>query len=139
MNSGPARVLLDANICVALINNRSIPARRRLSYCSAGEAVMSSIVFFELVHGALKSERQGVNVEAVRNFAKRVPVIEFTEEDAMSAAEIRRLLEKQGAPIGSFDTLIAGQARARSLIVATNNLREFGRVPDLEAEDWLST
>jgi tRNA(fMet)-specific endonuclease VapC len=34
--------------------------------------------------------------------------------------------------------LIAGQARARDLILVTRNLREFARVPGLRSEDWHS-
>ena len=37
---------------------------------------------------------------------------------------------------GAFDVLIAGQARARELILVTRNVREFARVPGLNAENW---
>jgi len=32
--------------------------------------------------------------------------------------------------------MIAGQARASGLILATNNVKEFARVPGLLLEDW---
>ena len=35
-----------------------------------------------------------------------------------------------------MDTLIAGHARAEDLILVTNNVREFSRVPDLKIENW---
>lgn len=38
--------------------------------------------------------------------------------------------------MGPYDPLIAGHARARELITATNNRREFDRVPGLYVEDW---
>ena len=41
-----------------------------------------------------------------------------------------------GRPIGDFDSLIAAQALARDLIVVTNNVDEFERVPDLRIENW---
>ena len=41
-----------------------------------------------------------------------------------------------GAPIKPYDVLIAGQARARNLILVTNDTEEFLRVPDLRFEDW---
>ena len=37
---------------------------------------------------------------------------------------------------GAFDVLIAGQARARELILVTRNVREFARVPGLKTENW---
>ena len=40
--------------------------------------------------------------------------------------------EHSGRPIGPYDILIAGQARARGLVLVTANTREFARVDGLE-------
>ncbi len=63
-------------------------------------------------------------------------VLELDTEDAKQAAEIRAYLAIQGTPIGPYDVLIAGQARARNLTLITHNVREFTRVPKLNVEDW---
>ena len=47
-----------------------------------------------------------------------------------------RVLERKGTPIGPMDMLIAAHSRAEELILVTNNTREFGRVEELELEDW---
>ena len=52
------------------------------------------------------------------------------------AGAIRRDLEARGLPIGPYDLLIAGQARARDLVLVTANTREFERVDGLKLEDW---
>lgn len=52
------------------------------------------------------------------------------------AGEIRAALAAQGAPIGGYDVLIAGQARSRSLTLVTRNMREFQRVDGLRVENW---
>jgi len=57
-----------------------------------------------------------------------VRVLEFGEEDARCAGEIRNTLERTGKPIGTYDLLIAGQALCRKLTLVTANAREFGRV-----------
>ena len=49
---------------------------------------------------------------------------------------IRSELERIGRPIGHNDLLIAAHARALGATLVTNNTREFGRVPDLDIEDW---
>lgn len=54
----------------------------------------------------------------------------------MHAAEIHAALVEAGTPIGPYDLLIAGQARARDLTVITRNSREFGRVDGLRMENW---
>lgn len=63
-------------------------------------------------------------------------MIEFDGEDARQAGEIRAALAATGMPIGPYDVLIAGQARARDLILVTRNVGEFSRVSGLRVEDW---
>jgi len=38
-----------------------------------------------------------------------------------------------------LDTLIAAHALALGAVVATNNVRQFGRVPGLTVENWLDS
>lgn len=132
------KTALDTNICIALMNDASEVARRRLRFAETGSVVMSAIVVFELVNGALKSGRPESNLAALHNLNTLVPTIEFDGDDAAEASHVRRHLENAGTPIGPYDTLIAGHARARGLILATNNVREFSRVPGLVVEDWLA-
>jgi len=51
--------------------------------------------------------------------------------------EIRAFLEGKGKVIGAMDMLIAAHAGSLGLTLATNNLREFQRVPGLEVENWV--
>jgi tRNA(fMet)-specific endonuclease VapC len=64
------------------------------------------------------------------------PVLDFDQRDAYVAGDIRAALAAKGTPIGPYDALIAGQARARDLVVVTNNTGEFARVDGLRVEDW---
>jgi len=68
--------------------------------------------------------------------ALQFEVVEFDHEDARRAGEVRALLAAHGTPIGPYDVLIPGQARARELILVTHNTAEFERVPGLRLEDW---
>lgn len=129
---------LDTNICIALIQNSSKAVRRRLAFADRGAVVMSAIVLFELVNGALKSGRPEPNLQALRNLRSLVPAMDFDDNDAAEAARVRHELESSGTSIGPYDVLIAGHARARGLVLATNNVREFGRVQGLVVEDWLA-
>lgn len=51
-------------------------------------------------------------------------------------AEIRSHLERQGKTIGANDMLIAAHALALDLILVTDNVDEFKRVPGLSIETW---
>lgn len=52
-------------------------------------------------------------------------------------ADIRAALKREGTPIGPNDLMIAAHARALGLMLVTDNLREFRRVPGLVVENWL--
>jgi tRNA(fMet)-specific endonuclease VapC len=95
---------------------------------------VSAVVIHELYYGAFKSQRVEKNVARVD--ALRFSVLEFDEEDARQAGQIRAHLASKGTPIGPYDVLIAGQARARELTLVTHNTSEFQRVPGLKVEDW---
>jgi tRNA(fMet)-specific endonuclease VapC len=130
------KYLLDANAVIALLNDtRSRTARRARRHKSADIGV-STIVVHELYYGAFKSQRTARNVALVD--ALQFEIIEFDQEDAKQAGEVRALLSARGTPIGPYDVLIAGQARARRLVLVTGNTAEFARVPDLRIEDWES-
>ncbi|UVN03689.1 MAG: PIN domain protein [Bacteriophage sp.] len=51
--------------------------------------------------------------------------------------EIRSYLQDRGTPIGPLDMLIAAHARSEDMILVTNNVREFERVPDLIVGNWV--
>ena len=84
--------------------------------------------------GAFRSDRVDRNL--VRLHSLNFERIAFETDDALEAAAIRSHLTRLGTPIGPYDTLIAGQARARNLVLVTRNTAEFARVPDLQVENW---
>ena len=61
----------------------------------------------------------------------------FAAMDAHAYGRIRTALERKGAVIGPLDLLIAAQAVARDLVLVSDNLREFRRVPGLRCENWM--
>lgn len=128
------RYLLDTNAVIALTNQTQPNLLRRVRQMPPGDIAISSIVMHELYFGAYRSARQAENL-AVAD-ALHFEVIEFNQDDARQAGEIRAFLASTGAPIGPFDTLIAGHAVARNAVLVTHNVAEFGRVPRLQIQDW---
>jgi tRNA(fMet)-specific endonuclease VapC len=131
--------LLDTNACIALINRNSEPARKRFAKAvESGEQVwVGSVSLYELWYGVAKSVQTEANTLRLKMFvAGSVRVLEFGEEDARCAGEIRNSLERIGRPIGTYDLLIAGQALSRKLTLVTANTKEFARVKSLVWEDW---
>ncbi len=130
------RLLLDTNICVYALKNRPRQVLKRLQTVGPAAVAVSVITVVELRQGADKSLRPDINHAALDDFLEPMTILPFEERDVRAAARVRAHLERIGKPIGDFDSLIAGQGLARDLIVVTNNVDEFGRVPDLSLVNW---
>ena len=95
------------------------------------------MVTHELWYGVAKSARVAENANRLIAFLTSAVVVEeFSEADSRAAGEIRAELERQGKRIGEYDTLIAGQAYRRNLVLVTANTHEYRRVKGLVVEDW---
>lgn len=128
------RYLLDTNAVIALLNGKNPRLAGRVRDFKPADIGISSIIAHELFYGAFKSQRAVQNVALVDSL--RFEVLAFDQEDARHAGQIRAALAIKGKSIGPYDVLIAGQARARSLILITHNTAEFKRVAQLQIEDW---
>lgn len=128
--------LLDTNAVIALVGRRSAKLLERVEASEPGSLAVSSIVAHELWYGAYRSQKVAFNLETLRLLFADLAILAFDREDARVAGEVRAELSRQGTPIGPYDVLIAGQARARGLTLVTNNTGEFRRVAGLKLEDW---
>lgn len=131
--------LLDTNAVVALLRNKPTQVRERYrqAQASGDYLALSSVVLFELWHGVAKSSQVPENTERLRILLSGdLDLLDFDDDDARTAGQVRAALEKDGNPIGAYDLLIAGQALRRGLTVVTANTSEFGRVTGLSWQDW---
>ena len=128
--------LLDTNICVLLIRQKSPQVLAKLTSHSIVDIGLSALTVAELHYGVWKSSRPNQNQQALDQFLLPLTSIPFDQQDALAYGQIRATLEAQGLPIGAVDTLIAAQAVRYNFILVTNNMREFARVPNLAIEDW---
>lgn len=127
------KYLLDTNAVIAVLKGDSSVLARLREHLPT-DFGLPSIVAHELYYGAYKSQRPAENL--ARLAALQFEVVTFDAEDAQHAGEIRAQLAAVGTPIGPYDALIAGQARARQLVLVTHNVGEFARVDELRVEDW---
>ena len=107
------RYLLDANAIIALLSDTTSRIARRVRRYEPRDFGVSAFVIHELYCGSFRSRRVEQNVGRVD--ALQFSVVEFDEEDARQTGQIRAHLASKGTPIGPYDVLIAGQARARDL------------------------
>lgn len=130
------KYMLDTNICIYTIKSKPQQVRNAFNR-HHGQLAISTVTLMELVYGAEKSAAPARNLAVVEGFAARLEVLDYDQSGAAHTAQLRAELAKAGTPIGPYDQMIAGHARALGLVLVTNNLREFQRVPGLRVEDWL--
>jgi tRNA(fMet)-specific endonuclease VapC len=131
------RYLLDTNIVIYVIKKRPIEVLQAFNK-NGGRMAISSITLAELFHGAEKSARCAENLTVIDDFTSRLEVLPYTPKAAQHYGSIRAALERSGDTIGINDLHIAAHARSEGLVLVTNKLREFERVPALETENWIS-
>lgn len=128
--------MLDTNICIYAIKNKPEQVLRRLKDNLPKGLCISAITLAELEHGVEKSVNPEKNQMALIRFLAILDILPFDDLAAAEYGNICAYLQKRGTPIGTMDMLIAGHARAEGLILVTNNVREFMRVPNLGIENW---
>ena len=131
------RYLLDTNIVIYVLKRRPVEVLSTFN-ANASRMAISAITLAELLHGAEKSSRVSENLAAIEDFCSRLEVLPYGPKAAQHYGAIRAALEKLGQPIGVNDMHIAAHARSEGLVLVTNNMGEFARVPALEAENWVN-
>ena len=132
------RYLLDTNIVIYVLKRRPVDVLSTFN-TNASRMAISSVTLAELLHGAEKSSRVSENLDAIEDFCSRLEVLPYGPKAAQQYGAIRAALEKLGQAIGVNDMHIAAHARSEGLVLVTNNMGEFARVPAMEAENWVHT
>jgi tRNA(fMet)-specific endonuclease VapC len=132
------KFLLDTNICIYIIKQKPLKVLHKFNTYQVGDIGISSVTVAELEFGVQKSQYPAKNQQALTQFLLPLEIVNFDHAAATIYGDIRARLEKQGTPIGSLDTLIAAHALSLQVILITNNIKEFSRVPNLKSENWVS-
>ena len=130
------KYLLDTNIAIYTMKNRPQQVKKRFQ-THQGEICISAVTLGELVFGAEHSQQVERNLTDIEALVAQLEVLPLDSKAAYHFGQIRAALYTIGQPIGPYDMLIAGHARASGLILVTNNIHEFGRVPGLLLENWI--
>ena len=132
------KYLLDTNVCIDLIKNRSAVVARAASV-SPDDCAVSAVTVYELFHGAEKARDTNAERQHVELLLSTVAELPFGSRAAEAAAKVRARLESTGNVIGPFDLLLAGHVLSTGLTFVTDNVTEFNRVEGLTIENWRTT
>jgi len=132
----PARYMLDTDTCSYIMKRSHPTVLKRLQAVPVSDVCMSVITKAELLYGVEVSPRRAQDAAALAAFLPYVEAVDFADDAAHHYAEIRADLKRRGTLIGANDLFIAAHARARGLVLVTNNTAEFQRVDNLELDNW---
>ncbi|WP_456329660.1 type II toxin-antitoxin system VapC family toxin [Archaeoglobus sp.] len=121
------KVCLDTDVLIDLLRGKQDVVERVRELEERCEITTTSITLFELYYGAFKVGREK-NVMAVRELARRIEVLEFTEKDAELAGKMSAELDRSGEGLDFRDVLIAAISVNRGAKLYTGNLRHFKRL-----------
>lgn len=130
------KYLLDTNIVIYVLKRRPLEVLETFNK-NANRMAISSITLSELMYGAEKSTNVHKNLEAIDDFTSHLDVLPYDEKVSQHYGRIKAMLEKKGEIIGENDIHISAHAISQGLILVTNNLKEFKRVPNLALENWV--
>ncbi|GGG98680.1 PIN domain-containing protein [Silvibacterium dinghuense] len=131
-------LILDSSVLITAERTKR-NARQALAEISqrvAGEDVALSVVtLMELAHGAARAnapERKALRQQFLRELAEAIPIYPVTVSVALKAGQIDGENAARGIRIAATDLLIGVTALELGYRVATENLRDFRKIPGLQ-------
>jgi len=131
--------LFDTDILTNIVKPRpSAKLLQRLGQVPHVQQFVSTITISEIVYGAEKSNRPAYHLHNLEHvLLPAVNVVGFDAKAAYVCGQIRSELEKKGTPLALADLEIAAIAIANDFTLVTNNVKHFGRIEQLQYENWL--
>lgn len=126
--------MLDTDISRYIIKHRPQTLAEKFEK-HAETLCVSVMTAAELRFGAEKAGRSQL-ADIVEAYLERLAILDWTNAVTRQYARIRSELERVGKPIGNMDLLIAAHAVSQHMILVTNNIRHFSKVPGLNVELW---
>ncbi len=131
-------VMLDSSVLIDA-ERGLLDFDARLAALGTDPIAVSAITVSELLHGVHRAQgvaRKSKRERFVEWVIREIPLAPFDLPEARVHARLWAHLLSKGEKIGAHDLLIAASAIAGGYRLATANLREFERVPDLRVENW---
>lgn len=97
---------------------------------------ISAITYGELIYGAENSANIENNIAKVHRLREIFPVIELSCSIMDTYGSLKANLRRRGTTVNDFDLLIAATAITTGYTVVSNNQKHFGKIPDLQIENW---
>jgi len=134
------RYLLDTNVLLHVVNKSTgfEQIETRLSQVAQRNLYVSAVTVWEISRMVERAKVSKATMRATLELLDFFEVLPLTNQVAALSGSLAASLQNQGTPIGERDSMIAGTAMSHKLVMVTDNLREFARVPGILVENWRS-
>jgi tRNA(fMet)-specific endonuclease VapC len=109
----------------------------RINEKSKSRYYISEITVAELLYGASCSNRKEKILKEVEQFISHFTVLPIYES-LSTYADLKAILRSKGLMIDDFDMLIGASAIKNSLVLVTDNVKHFERIPHIQLENWIN-
>jgi tRNA(fMet)-specific endonuclease VapC len=127
--------MLDTDTLSFALRGQGRVAARLLEH-RPSQLCISSITLAELRFGTERRRSRRLH-RLITTFVASVETVPFDQVAADRFGTVATALARRGAPIGTFDTLMAAHALSLDLTFVTNNTEHFARVVGLRTENWV--
>ncbi|MBC7530693.1 MAG: type II toxin-antitoxin system VapC family toxin [Oligoflexus sp.] len=128
--------MLDTNICIFLIKQKSNRLVETLVAKNPRDIFISAVTVSELYFGVENSQTIEKNKVLLETFLIPFQILDFDLEAAKSFGQLKAELKREGKAIGGAQDLqIASHARACNLTLVTND-QGFKQGSSIKVEDW---
>jgi tRNA(fMet)-specific endonuclease VapC len=131
-------ILIDSTVLIDAERGR-LDLDHRLESLGEEAVAIGAITASELLHGVHRARtavQRTRRERFVEELLQHLTVVEFGLETARIHAVLWADLGSRGIKIGAHDLILAATALALKYRLATANLRDFSRVPQLEVLHW---
>lgn len=128
--------LIDTDILSLFFRGEPTVVARFDAYIAEYDRVNISILtYYEIVSG-LRHRDAHQQMATFLAFSSQCNIIPLTEPSVMLSAQVYADLRAAGTPLDDIDLLIAGIALVNDWVLVTHNTKHFGRIKELQTEDW---
>lgn len=107
-----------------------------LHLVETGDVAISVCVKAELLYGARLQPEATKRNQRLDQVLLAIKILPWGDAAADHYAAIAAHLKKTGKKVGQFDEMIGAHAVSLNLVMITNNLRHFSRIPGLAVTNW---
>lgn len=129
------KYLLDTDTLIYFLKGHD-KVVEKMAYVSADEPCTSIVNYSELLYAAYHSSRVKQNVEKVNALLVDIKILPFCIQSADIFAKEKAQLKSRGTIIADLDLMIASISMQHDVILVSNNIKHFTRLPRLKLENW---